>query len=159
MITQAELKEYVNYDSLTGIFTNIKPRQSCGFGRILGSLQTDGYLQTRINGKSYLLHRLAWLYVYGNFPLNILDHKDTDKKNNKIENLRPSTHSKNQFNRGVATCSKSGAKGVTKNGNAWRAQARVDGNRYDLGTFKTIEEAAKAYQDFAKANHGEFFKK
>lgn len=159
MITQVELKEYVNYDALTGIFTNIKSRQGCRFGGILGSAQTDGYLQTYINGKAYLLHRLAWLYVHGSFPLSILDHKDLDKKNNKIANLRPANHSKNQFNRGVAMCSKSGSKGVTKNGSAWRAQACIDGSRHHLGNFKTIEEAAKAYQSFAKAHHGEFYKR
>lgn len=159
MITQSELKEYAVYDEFTGIFTNIKSRQACGFGKILGSVQSDGYLQARINGKSYLIHRLAWLYMHGSFPLSILDHKDLDKKNNKISNLRLANHSFNQFNRDVVKCSKSGAKGVTKNGKGWRAQACVGGKRQNLGTLKTIQEAAKAYQIFAKTNHGEFYKK
>ena len=53
------------------------------------------YQRITIGGYDYYAHRLAWFYVYGEWPVNELDHIDEDKENNAIDNLREATHAEN----------------------------------------------------------------
>lgn len=99
MITQERLKELYNYDTKTGIFTRRidthKGRHKAG--TVVGTPHNAGYLVLRIDGKLYLLHRLAFLYVHGYMPIE-LDHKDRCRTNNSIDNLREVDRSKNNCN-------------------------------------------------------------
>ena len=87
MITQSKLKELVNYDQDTGIFTWKKRTSNrIKIGDIIGNLHNCGYIEMGVNGKRYLAHRLAWLYVYGYMP-KLIDHINTNKQDNRICNL------------------------------------------------------------------------
>ena len=66
-----------------------------------------------VDGKRYRAHRLAWLYVYGAWPLGRLDHEDTDRQNNRIKNLRPASNAENLHNRGKQKNNTSGYKSVS----------------------------------------------
>jgi len=88
-ITYDEVHKLFNYDPEIGIFTNKIPRgSSAKKGAFAGSLNGDGYLNIQVNGKSYKASRLAWLYVFGYFPENQIDHINRIRTDNRIENLR-----------------------------------------------------------------------
>ena len=86
-LTQKKVKQYLNYDPLTGEFTWIVHRRCLKAGSVAGCLYR-GYTSIRISGKQYYAHRLAWLYVYGYFPEHQIDHIDRNPSNNRINNLR-----------------------------------------------------------------------
>lgn len=45
-----------------------------------------------------MAHRLAWLYVHGEWPQREIDHKDNVRHHNWIGNLRDVSHSVNMQN-------------------------------------------------------------
>src|SRR5262245_57309381 len=96
-----------------------------------------------------------------NFILGIkgVDHKDNDDTlDNMRSNLRPADKSQNNFNRGAPKQNTSGFKGVSRNGKHWKAEIQLHGKNYHLGTFRSAEEAAKAYRYAARKLAGKFAK-
>jgi hypothetical protein len=87
MLTQARLKELMTYDASTGVFARVKSVQGSG-RNVSNQLNRDGYLVFNIDRKTYLRHRLAWLYVHGVFPDGHIDHINRVKTDNRICNLR-----------------------------------------------------------------------
>jgi hypothetical protein len=145
MITQELLKSRLHYNEETGIFTHITGKRN---GRTIGENRTkDWYIGTKIDRRYYLLHRLAWLYVYGVWPKSQIDHLDRDKGNNRISNLRLATTSENQQNVGIKSTNKSGRLGVywAKHVGKWHAQIKLHGKRHHLGYFDDIDTAYAAY--------------
>lgn len=159
-LTQERLKELLHYDAGTGIFTWIKTRGRVRIGRESGSIQPNGYRYIMVDGYLKLSHRLAWLYVTGVFPIDFIDHIDGNKLNNAYANLRTCTNSQNKMNCELQINNTSGFKGVTwcKSNKKWKAQAQIKGKNNNLGLFEFIEEARDAYINFAKINHGKFYK-
>ena len=101
MLTQQQLKEHLSYDYATGVFINLrnKPGRGGGIGSVAGNSNVNGYVYIKVMGKRYMAHRLAWLYHYGEWPVNEIDHINNIKDDNRICNLRDVTHSENQQNR------------------------------------------------------------
>ena len=170
-LTPSYLKECLHYCPETGVFTwrerpvnHFKSEtarkawntrysgKKCGTAH--SSCRTF-YSFIAINSKRYYAHRLAWLYQYGEFPKNHIDHIDGDGINNKINNLRDVTCSENRRNTRLPTNNSSGVKGVTwrKNDKKWQAQLKINGKNHHLGCFSTIEEAAAA-REFAELKFG-----
>ena len=117
-------------------------------GREAGTVTHRGYVQVRFNNVTYLGHRLAWFFITGKFPENVIDHINGDKSDNRACNLRDVSPSANNENRTVAKRrSSSGLLGVTwlKHKKRWRANIMVEGKAIHIGTFKTAEEAHEAY--------------
>ena len=156
MITQDILKEQLYYDSVTGLFTFKKKKGGMLPGSVAGYIQKDGYVAISINGVQYKAHRLAWLYLYGHFPKDHLDHINMKRDDNRINNLRMATRSQNHMNRKAYSNNKLGIKGVHVCGNRFRALIKKDGKQICLGIYGTAEEARKAYEDASKIMHGEF---
>ena len=77
-----------------------------------GGDRSNGYWYIRIDGKGYLGHRLAWLYMHGHFPDGLLDHKTRNPSSCRIADLRKATHSQNAANTNLRATSTSGFKGV-----------------------------------------------
>ena len=148
MITSERLKELVIYEPTTGIFTWRISRGGCvKQGATAGSL-TNGYVSIAIDAKRYKAHRLAWLYVFGVWPKDEIDHIDTNKSNNRIANLREATHSENMQNqRSSPKTSATGLMGAHfyKRTKKWQASITVGGNLKHLGYFNTANEAHDAY--------------
>lgn len=159
VITLHELKRLLHYDKSTGIFTwLVKPNRRIKVGREAGSITRFGYLKIKIGGIDYKAHRLAWFYLNGEWPLKGIDHKDTIKTHNWIDNLREANQSQNMANCGAHKNNSSGYKGVClhKPSGKWHAQIRYDGKRISLGLHDTPESAFDAYCSAARDKHGEF---
>ena len=144
-LTQERLRELLHYDPETGIFTWRVNRGCVKAGAVAGSYMTNGYLHFGIDGRTYMNHRLAWLYVHGEMPPDMIDHVNHIKDDNRIANLRLADMSLNKQNQKRALSNnKSGFLGVHY-AKGWRAAIRIDGKQVHLGRFKTPEEAHQAY--------------
>jgi hypothetical protein len=160
MLTQEILLENFRYDEATGdLYWKVKRASKTDLSKPISCKNKDGYIQvgTKLSGKSknYVAHRLIWMMVYGTTP-KFIDHKDRDRSNNKISNLREATHQQNMQNRKKRADSSSNYKGVRQYGNGWVATFQRDGERCYLGYFKNEIDAANAYKEFAKFTNGEF---
>lgn len=146
----------LNYNLDTGVMIWIKALSNrIKVGDIAGSKHPDGYLRIRINSKAYLVHRLAYLMVYGHLP-QYIDHINRDPSDNSIGNLRKCTMTENNQNGGVRKNNISGYKGVSRNRNLWRAEIKYNKKRIHIGYFHCKHEAAKSYNEAALKYHGRF---
>lgn len=124
-------------------------------GTQAGSLSGGGYRAVRFDGRTYKVHRLAWLIVTGCWPNGQIDHIDCNPSNNRWENLREATHQQNTANAKIRRDNSSGFKGVKPL--KGKFQARLgNGGCVHIGTFDTAEEASRAYQEAAKIHYGKF---
>ncbi len=142
MITQEILKQHLSYDKSSGIFTRLKN------GKIAGTIKTNGYRGIYVHDKIYFAHRLAWLYIHGEFPQDQIDHINRNRDDNKLNNLRVVTNSANACNKENPQGSNPYL-GVTKkkrrNKYKWCARIKFDGKDKHLGYFDTAEEARNIY--------------
>lgn len=149
MLTQERLKELLNYNPDTGIFTWLASSgNGTHAGAIAGSYDKDGYRKIAINRTGYRAHRLAWLFTFGVHPACQIDHINMDKEDNSILNLREATHSENLQNQFMPMRnSKSGLRGACWNvlAKKWKAKINVNHVEHYLGYFDTAEEAHQAY--------------
>lgn len=61
-----------------------------------------GYIMANIKGFPRRVHRLVWEAIYGEIPQGLqIDHKDGDRTNNRVSNLRLATNQQNSSNRKV----------------------------------------------------------
>jgi hypothetical protein len=156
-ISQERLKQVLHYDNSTGLFTWLRGRPGCRAGSPAGSSRDPaGYIRIMIDRHGYLAHRLAWLYMTGEWPEMYIDHKDTNRSNNCWSNLRKATNAENQYNSVAHKNNQSGFKGASKSGKRWSSKLVHDGERHYLGRFDTAEEAHAAYADNAEIINGEF---
>ena len=155
----AELRSALSYDKNTGNFTWLKSCGSVKAGDAATNVNAIGYSRVKIKGKSYLAHRLAWAFSYGEFPASTIDHGNGIKTDNRIENLRQATRSENQMNRRKHCDNTSGFKGVTWNAakNQWSARCAANGKRVHVGYFNDAQSASFAYQQVAQQMHGAFY--
>lgn len=122
--------------------------------------KSSGYHRIQIGSETWMLYRLIWIYHYGEIPVGMtVDHKDHDKTNNKIENLRLATRSEqNKYQRKRSNCS---SKFI---GVHWRERAKkfevyvnnyVDGDRKSkyLGSYTDENVAAQVRDDFIRNNN------
>lgn len=152
------LKKYLEYNSITGVFTNKITRSNKLAGSIAGTADTKGYIMISINNCKFLAHRLAWLYMYGYWPDSDLDHVDGNRTNNSISNLRKATRSQNNYNR-TSNRNKNEYRGVCKTSSGkFSASIKVGGKDVYIGNFMTVEEASLAYEDKAREVQKEFYK-
>jgi hypothetical protein len=150
MLTQEILKELLHYDPDTGIFTwKITKSFRSQVGTIAGGHDNYGYLQISINYKLYKAHRLAWLWAYGAWPKDQIDHINCIKNDNRIINLRESNNIENKQN--LKKCHKdnksSGLLGVSfhKPMKKFESVIMVNGKKIRLGYFYDKHEAHEAY--------------
>lgn len=147
-MNQQRLKELLHYDQPTGVFRwrNVRKDRQGKPWDVAGYPRTNGYMHVRIDGKYYLLHRLAWIYVHGQLPTGEIDHRNRIRSDNRIENLRDASKCQNQQNRSLQSNNTSGVAGVvySKKYNSWRARIKANNKYYHLGSFKSFDDAVAA---------------
>ena len=151
-LTQDLIKEIFDYDPEIGILYNRISRSSRAVKNLpSGSMNSKGYLQVSINCKLYYVHRIIWLYVYGEFPPDQIDHINQVCTDNKILNLRAVTKRENHLNQSMYKNNTSGFTGVSwsKHFSKWHAHIQVKRKHKNLGYFINKEDAIKARE---KAN-------
>ncbi len=168
MLTAERLRQLLSYDAETGLFRWRTRRSRLAVaGSVAGTIHKNGdyrCIQIKIDGRHYKAHRLAWLYVTGEWPIVDVDHRDGSPLNNRLRNLRVATKSHNQQNRARSQRnSKTGVKGVSPVNSAagyarpmYAAHIQVSGKRMFLGAYPTVEEAAAAYQSAESEYFGEW---
>ena len=148
-----ELKRIVNYDPETGIFIRkIQSGPNVKVGDVAGTLHKSGYINICILGKYYKAHRLAWLYMTGEWPKDQIDHIDGNPSNNKWKNLREADWYLNSTNRRKRSDNTSGITGVCfrKNSKTWRVRISVNKERKCIGYFKDFNAAVEARKEAEK---------
>ncbi|MGO3277570.1 HNH endonuclease signature motif containing protein [Halomonas sp.] len=174
-LTQELVRELLDYNPDTGVFT-WKWRDQSLFsairyqtswnsryaGRKAGAIQNyaDGYRRLVISitlggkSKSYAAHRLAWLYMHGTLPSEILDHENRNALDNRIDNIRSANHDLNCGNKSLAKNNTSGIVGVYREKGRWSARPSIGGGKTAfLGYFDQKEDAAHEVAKF-RQDHG-----
>lgn len=78
--------------------------------KIAGNLAKNGYITITYKQQQYLAHRLIWLYKFGKWPDDQIDHINGIKTDNRIENLRLATNAQNGQNKRVYSHNTTGSK-------------------------------------------------
>jgi hypothetical protein len=162
------IKSILDYSPDSGIFTwKVSNSNRVKVGDVAGCLWVNTknpehkYYKIKINGKRYMLHRLAYYYITGIDPAeNEVDHINGNSLDNRFENLRIATHADNGKNQKKPKDNTSGFKGVVwnKQKKKWQASIKVNNKRIYLGCYNTSEEASAAYQSAAE-NYFKDFKR
>ena len=145
--TQSRLKECLDYDPETGVFTwKIRKSYNTKVGGAAGGKGANRYHSIAVDGVQYATHRLAWLYVHGVWPIDQIDHINGDKLDNRLANLREANNSVNQQNIPIQKNNTSGYTGVSWNKrlNKWIAQIYSNGKNHFLGSFNNPVDANAA---------------
>lgn len=160
-VIPAEIKDYIDYNPDTGVFTWLKttrPKPGTGGrgapGSIAGCEGPQGYLVVAFRGVVYRAHRVAWWWVNGTQPPQI-DHINRNIKDNRIVNLRAATAAGNTKNAG-GKGARTGVKGVVKNGNRFYGRVHLNYKSHNAGSYGTLEEAKQAVEALREKLHREF---
>ena len=160
ILTQEIVRDLLNYDPDTGIFTwrhrdrkyfktdrGPNPWNARYAGKEAGRFTFYGYIQIKIFEYEFYAHRIAYLYMTGSFPEMYIDHIDRNKSNNRFENLRvvsQAVNMQNTFN--PYRSNKLKVRGVRQTASKkFDARISVNGQDHALGTFETAAQAEAAY--------------
>jgi hypothetical protein len=147
----------MRYDPESGVFTRLATTSpNAKAGQQAGTFRKDGRQQISIDGRHYLSSRLAWFYVYGQWPTPDVDHINRIRCDDRLTNLREATRAQNVANRGKQLGGYSKYMGVSRKRSRWEARIACEGKQIRLGIYATEEEAARTYDDAAQRIHGRF---
>ena len=142
-LTQEKVHQLLDYDPETGELKWKVARGNRKMGAVAGSVGPDGYRQIEINRKNYRGHRLAWLWWYGYFPENDIDHINRVRSDNRLSNLREVSRTCNSRNCVTRSKSRSEVNGVfwDEKSEKWRSSIMVASKAKCLGRHKDLVEA------------------
>ena len=172
------LREALDYDPKTGLFRwrerpihhfkngekwraadNMKRWNTVHAGKpALTQMNQGGYLYGGVDGENLLAHRVAWEITHLKRATTTIDHSNGMRSDNRIVNLRPASRSQQARNCASAKGSTSKYLGVSwrKDRSCWRSVIFDGVKQEHLGSFRSEEDAARAYDRRAKVLHGEF---
>ena len=118
-------------------------------GKILkGSVNGQGYLVVDLyenaTKKMFRVHRLvADAFIENPNDKECVDHKDNNRTNNRLTNLRWATTKENSHNSKLSSGNTSNVKGVyfNKKAKKWHARIQIDGIHVHIGLFDNLEDA------------------
>lgn len=159
-LTREEILSVVSYNPTDGLFrwrySGIRGPIRHNANDVVKPIKT-GYVQIMIAGQRVQGHRLAWFLIYGKWPIEIIDHINRNRADNREGNLRECTQAQNATNNAGWKRTKSGLKGAfIMNDGRYQAAITRGGVRKYLGVFRTPEEAHDAYKKAAIEAFGEF---
>ncbi len=153
-LTQKYLKTLFEYNNGSLIWIKNTNSNRGRAGKVAGCTRHDGYVVIGINKKTYLAHRLIWLYHYGTLP-ELLDHIDNNPSNNCIENLRIATKKENAQNAKCSNHNSSGYKNVvwSTQKNKWQVKLTLNNKQKHFGYFTDLELADLVAQEARNIYH------
>jgi hypothetical protein len=161
-LTAERVRELLDYNPETGEFT-WKPRPGSPIfntrfaGKRAGCPDAHGYIQIMVDCCNYKAHRLAWLWVHGTLPADKeVDHRDRNRANNRIRNLRLATRQEQVANTGARKPGHPKGCHWSKRDQKWMAAIYVAGRKKSLGAFCRLEDAQAARFQAEAKYHGEF---
>lgn len=157
-LTAERLREVLNFDPQTGVFTRRTKTTRSPVGEVVGSMHHKGYLRMSVDGRIYWAHRLAWLHEKGEWPNGALDHINRIRTDNRIANLREASSAENNCNVTIPKTNTSGVKGVSWNEECrkWRVKVVMNRKPYYGGMFSCIEDANQVVTALRAKLHGAF---
>lgn len=147
MLTRELLHEWFDYED-GKLYWKKSPKYDIPVGTEAGTTRKDGYKVVGFKGKHYLIHRLNFLYHHGYLP-ELVNHKDQDHTNNRIENLREYNKKNNTYNTSkLWGHNTSGVRGVSWDSKQqkWTVRFKHEGKYKFLGYFEDKEEAIMVRQ-------------
>ena len=162
------ITERISYDPGSGAFTwkIAPPRKPFLLGKEAGYINRHGYrlIRIRLKGKRWIItaSHIAWLIHTGGWPSEAkeIDHKDGNRSNDSIANLRLATRSQQ-----LANSSPKPHKGypdlplgvtINKLTDKYIARIRINNKVTNLGSFDCCSQAGDAYRTAAVRLHGDF---
>lgn len=130
-------------------------------GKEAGSIDNGRYV-IGVNNTVYLRSILIWI-LHGNDPptqQQQIDHKNRNKLDDSIENLRIGTSQQNKFNKTTYKSNTIGFRGIRfdkkcKN-KPWHVRININGKKKSLGYYSSLEEAREVFINTSKEIYGEF---
>jgi len=151
LLNQQIVMSLLSYDKDTGTFIwIIKGRYNHRTGCVAGYLNTDGYQYIKYKDKNFKAHRLAWLYVYGEWPNGHIDHVNGTRNDNRISNLRVVSYRENNLNQKMHREGRLPGCFYEKRWKRWQSNIQLNGQHLYLGLFDTEQEASNAYFTYKK---------
>ncbi len=151
LLTADRLRELLRYEPETGNFIRLVKtggRYGANVGTVAGTKTSEGRVFVSVQSKQYRAHRLAWLYMTGEWPKGEIDHINGEPSDNRWANLRDVSRRVNAQNlRRAHSHSGTGLLGASWGSRDRRFVARIkhQGKYVSLGGFDTAEEAHAAY--------------
>lgn len=173
MPSQDIVRLYLDYNPKTGVVTKNKlPRSafktdraynihlSRDAGKAVGSKSNNGYLFAMIDGVTYPLHRLIWVWMNGEIADDLyVDHRNGVRDDNRWDNIKELvTMGQNKRNAAIRKDSMSGYKGVRllPSGRFWARVTGPDQVQRSIGTYDTAEEAYQAVMKYNVETFGKY---
>lgn len=157
-ITHKRLLELLDYNPEIGLFRWRQQRSwRAPVGSVAGVVDRHGHRTMMVDQERFMAHRLAWFYVYQEWPPNEIDHINGLRDDNRILNLRLAVRWQQRGNQKRRADNRSGFKGVKRAGkNSWIARCRIHGKEYTKCGFRSPEDAHVAYLEMAKSIFGDY---
>lgn len=116
-------------------------------GKRAGWLKPNGYRCITLDYRIYREHHIVWLFVTGALPKAHIDHRNGDRADNRISNLREATNAQNRENMKRSSRNTSGFTGVSWHSQCgkWVAYISKNNVRHCLGLYSDPRDAHAAY--------------
>jgi hypothetical protein len=124
-------------------------------GEIAGDLTPKGYWRVQIGDHKYFRAKIVWCMVHGNWPKEV-DHRNRQRSDDRIENLREATHSQNIAHQPPRKRTTGLPNGVYRHRNKYRVRMRIGGKMTCFPVVDTPEEAHEIYKAQHLQNYKEF---
>lgn len=143
---QSILRELYWYNPNTGEMISRRTNRDTGWIE-------DKYKYISLQNKDYKVHRLIWMYLHDRWPVEMIDHINGIKTDNRFCNLREVNAKQNAENINKINAI-SGLKGVQPASRGrWKTSIGHNKKVIYLGTYDTKEEAYEIYCKASKVFH------
>ncbi len=152
-VSSERLKSLLHYSPESGLFTWKEGTKLSG--RTAGCIVSGEYWAIKIDKVRYRAHRLAFLYMTGDWPADQVDHINHIRSDNRWCNLRSADGFINQKNRLMNKNNSSSVTGVAwdKRNKKWQVYIMVNRVQTSLGRTVDFFEAC-CRRKSAEIRHG-----
>ena len=149
------IRECLRYEG-GHLYWRVNRRGGVKAGDVAGNTRLNGYIETRVGGNVFLVHRIVFFLHYGYWP-EYIDHINRDRADNRVENLRECTVGQNQYNSAKRPNTKFGRNiDWNSNQNKYVVRIQVKGRRLLCGYFDDLELAELVASEAREKYHGEY---